>query len=183
MDKKGGDKKEKDPKAAAPKAQQQQKAPAKEEKKEETAEERRQKAEREELKAEKKLHKKEHQKHLHEAHAAGGNVMDDLSKKQVFKKYTYRGNDIGKLLNMNMDELSQHLRSRQRRRLKRNFLYLVIILALVIIISLIFANFNIKSDNINNKNSIITCIPIGKNRLRSYKNNGKIIYENLYKNE
>ena len=45
--------------------------------------------------------------------------MDDLSKKQVFKKYTYRGNDIGKLLNMNMDELSQHLRSRQRRRLKR----------------------------------------------------------------
>jgi small subunit ribosomal protein S15e len=112
MDKKGGDKKEKDAKP------QQQKAPAKEEKKEETAEERRQKAEREELKAEKKLHKKEHQKHLHEAHAAG-NVMDDLSKKQVFKKYTYRGNDIGKLLNMNMDELSQQLRSRQRRRLRR----------------------------------------------------------------
>ena len=112
MDKKGGDKKEKDAKT------QQQKAPAKEEKKEETAEERRQKAEREELKAEKKLHKKEHQKHLHEAHAAG-NVMDDLSKKQVFKKYTYRGNDIGKLLNMNMDELSQQLRSRQRRRLRR----------------------------------------------------------------
>ena len=112
MDKKGGDKKEKDAKP------QQQKAPPKEEKKEETAEERRQKAEREELKAEKKLHKKEHQKHLHEAHAAG-NVMDDLSKKQVFKKYTYRGNDIGKLLNMNMDELSQQLRSRQRRRLRR----------------------------------------------------------------
>ena len=111
MDKKGGDKKDAKP-------QQQQKAPAKEEKKEETAEERRQKAEREELKAEKKLHKKEHQKHLHEAHAAG-NVMDDLSKKQVFKKYTYRGNDIGKLLNMNMDELSQQLRSRQRRRLRR----------------------------------------------------------------
>ena len=113
MDKKGDkDKKEKT----------QQKAPAKEEKKEEkkeeTAEERRLKAEREELKAEKKLHKKEHQKHLHEAHAAG-NVMDDLSKKQVFKKYTYRGNDIGKLLNMNMDELSQQLRSRQRRRLRR----------------------------------------------------------------
>ena len=112
MDKKGGDKKEKEAKP------QQQKAPPKEEKKEETAEERRQKAEREELKAEKKLHKKEHQKHLHEAHAAG-NVMDDLSKKQVFKKYTYRGNDIGKLLNMNMDELSQQLRSRQRRRLRR----------------------------------------------------------------
>ena len=112
MDKKGGDKKEKDAKP------QQQKAPPKEEKKEETAEERRQKAEREELKAEKKLHKKEHQKHLHEAHAAG-NVMDDLSKKQVFKKYNYRGHDIGKLLSMNMDELSQQLRSRQRRRLRR----------------------------------------------------------------
>ena len=112
MDKKGGDKKDKDAKP------QQQKPAPKEEKKEETAEERRLKAEREELKAEKKLHKKEHQKHLHEAHAAG-NVMDDLSKKQVFKKYTYRGNDIGKLLNMNMDELSQQLRSRQRRRLRR----------------------------------------------------------------
>ena len=110
MDKKGGDKKDAKPK--------QEKAPAKEEKKEETAEERRQKAEREELKAEKKLHKKEHQKHLHEAHAAG-NVMDDLSKKQVFKKYTYRGNDIGKLLDMNMDEMSKQLRSRQRRRLRR----------------------------------------------------------------
>ena len=112
MDKKGGDKKDKDAKP------QQQKAPPKEEKKEETAEERRQKAEREELKAEKKLHKKEHQKHLHEQHAAG-NVMDDLSKKQVFKKYNYRGHDIGKLLSMNMDELSQQLRSRQRRRLRR----------------------------------------------------------------
>ena len=112
MDKKGGDKKDKDAKP------QQQKPAPKEEKKEETAEERRQKAEREELKAEKKAHKKEHQKHLHEMHA-GGNVMDDLSKKQVFKKFTYRGNDLGKLLEMNMDEMSNQLRSRQRRRLKR----------------------------------------------------------------
>ena len=111
MDKKGAEKKDAKPK-------QEKQAPAKEEKKEETAEERRQKAEREELKAEKKLHKKEHQKHLHEQHAAG-NVMDDLSKKQVFKKYNYRGHDIGKLLSMNMDELSQQLRSRQRRRLRR----------------------------------------------------------------
>ena len=110
MDKKG-DKKEEKPK-------QQQKAPAKEEKKEETAEERRQKEEREALKEEKKLHKKEHQRHLHEAHAAG-NVMDDLSKKQVFKKFNYRGKDIGKLIEMNMDALSQELRSRQRRRLRR----------------------------------------------------------------
>ena len=32
-------------------------------------------------------------------------------------------------------------------------------------------------DNKNNKNSIITCIPVGKNRLNSYKKNGKIIYK------
>ena len=112
MDKKGGDKKD-----AKPKEQQQQKAP-KEEKKEETAEDRRKKEEQEAAKLEKKLHKKEHHKHALEAKAAG-NVMDDLSKKQVFKKFNYRGQDIGKLLEMNMDEFSELLRSRQRRRLKR----------------------------------------------------------------
>ena len=112
MDKKGGDKKD-----AKPKEQQQQKAP-KEEKKEETAEDRRKKEEQEAAKLEKKLHKKEHHKHALEAKAAG-NVMDDLSKKQVFKKFNYRGKDIGKLLEMNMDEFSELLRSRQRRRLKR----------------------------------------------------------------
>ena len=31
----------------------------------------------------------------------------------------YRGKDIGKLIEMNMDQLSQELRSRQRRRLRR----------------------------------------------------------------
>ena len=36
----------------------------------------------------------------------------------------------------------------------------------------------VEGDDKNNKNSIITCIPIGKNRLKSYKNNGKIIYKN-----
>lgn len=36
----------------------------------------------------------------------------------------------------------------------------------------------VEGENINNKNSIITCIPIGKTRLKSYKNNGKIIYKN-----
>ena len=112
MDKKGGDKKD-----AKPKEQKQQ-APAKEEKKEETAEDRRKKEEQEAAKLEKKLHKKEHHKHALEAKAAG-NVMDDLSKKQVFKKFNYRGKDIGKLLEMNMDEFSELLRSRQRRRLKR----------------------------------------------------------------
>ena len=124
MDKKGGDKK--DPKAAAGKGTGKDAKPAKEapkqekkeEKKEETAEDRRLREEREEAKAEKKLHKKEHQKHMHEAHAAG-NIMDDLGKKQIFKKFSYRGNDLKKLIDMNMDEMSQQLRSRQRRKLRR----------------------------------------------------------------
>ena len=118
MDKKGD---KKDPKAASGKAQgkEAQKPEKKEEKKEETAEDRRLREEREEAKAEKKLHKKEHQKHMHEAHAAGGNIMDDLGKKQIFKKFSYRGNDLKKLIDMNMDEMSQQLRSRQRRKLRR----------------------------------------------------------------
>jgi len=124
MDKKGGDKK--GPKAGAEKAAGKDAKPAKEapkqekkeEKKEETAEDRRLREEREEAKAEKKLHKKEHQKHMHEAHA-GGNIMDDLGKKQIFKKFSYRGNDLKKLIEMNMDEMSQQLRSRQRRKLRR----------------------------------------------------------------
>ena len=124
MDKKG---EKKDPKAAAGKApagkdakpaKEQQKPAPKEEKKEETAEDRRLREAREEAKAEKKLHKKEHQKHMHEAHAAG-NIMDDLGKKQIFKKFSYRGNDLKKLIDMNMDEMSQQLRSRQRRKLRR----------------------------------------------------------------
>lgn len=36
----------------------------------------------------------------------------------------------------------------------------------------------VEGDDVKNKNSIITCIPIGKNRLKSYKNNGKTIYKN-----
>ena len=35
----------------------------------------------------------------------------------------------------------------------------------------------VEGEDKNNKNSIITCIPIGKNRLKSYKNNGKIVYK------
>ena len=123
MDKKG---EKKDPKAAGGKAgakdakptKEAQKPAPKEEKKEETAEDRRLREEREEAKAEKKLHKKEHQKHMHEAHA-GGNIMDDLGKKQIFKKFSYRGNDLKKLIDMNMDEMSKQLRSRQRRKLRR----------------------------------------------------------------
>ena len=38
--------------------------------------------------------------------AATGNIMDDLTKKQAFKKFSYRGEDIGKLVGLNMDELS-----------------------------------------------------------------------------
>ena len=123
MDKKG---EKKDSKAAGGKAgakdakpaKEAQKPAPKEEKKEETAEDRRLREESEEAKAEKKLHKKEHQKHMHEAHA-GGNIMDDLGKKQIFKKFSYRGNDLKKLIDMNMDEMSQQLRSRQRRKLRR----------------------------------------------------------------
>ncbi len=36
----------------------------------------------------------------------------------------------------------------------------------------------VENNSTYNKNSIITCIPIGKNRLKSYINNGKIIYKN-----
>jgi small subunit ribosomal protein S15e len=48
-----------------------------------------------------------------------GNIMDDLTSKQAFKKFSYRGEDITKLLAMNMDDLARLFRSRQRRRLKR----------------------------------------------------------------
>lgn len=74
---------------------------------------------------EKEKEKKEH----HHTHAKGHghagtdgtttNVMDDLSKKQAFKKFSFRGLDINKLLSLNMNQLSQHLRSRQRRKLRR----------------------------------------------------------------
>ena len=86
-------------------------------KKEETNAEKRAREEKEELKKERKEHKHQAHQHAHDVHA--GNIMDDLAKRQVFKKFSYRGLDIGKLLNMNMDEISQQLRSRQRRRLKR----------------------------------------------------------------
>jgi hypothetical protein len=36
----------------------------------------------------------------------GGNVMDNLTQKQAFKKFSYRGEDINKLLSLNMDELA-----------------------------------------------------------------------------
>jgi hypothetical protein len=41
-----------------------------------------------------------------DAPAEGGNIMDDLSKKQAFKKFSYRGEDITKLLGMDIDTLA-----------------------------------------------------------------------------
>jgi hypothetical protein len=38
--------------------------------------------------------------------STGPNIMDDLSKKQAFKKFSFRGEDINKLLTLNMDELA-----------------------------------------------------------------------------
>ena len=85
--------------------------------KEETAAERRAREDKEELKRIRKEQKHEAHQHAHDVRA--GNVMEDLSKKQAFKKFSYRGNDISKIINSNMDEISQLLRSRQRRRLRR----------------------------------------------------------------
>jgi hypothetical protein len=36
----------------------------------------------------------------------GGSMMDDLAKRQAFKKFSYRGEDITKLLAMDIDNLS-----------------------------------------------------------------------------
>jgi len=47
------------------------------------------------------------------------NIMSDLTKKQAFKKFQYRGMDITSLMGLKIDELSKHFRSRQRRRLQR----------------------------------------------------------------
>jgi len=93
---------------------------AKEEKKEEKKPEKAEKAEKTE-KAEKKEKApvKDERKLVKSLPEGVQNIMTDLSKKQVFKKFSYRGHDIGTLMNMNMDELSKNLRSRQRRRLQR----------------------------------------------------------------
>ena len=49
------------------------------------------------------------------------NIMSDLTKKQAFKKFMYRGMDITALMGLKIDELSKHFRSRQRtgRRVPR----------------------------------------------------------------
>ena len=50
--------------------------------------------------------KKEEKKEVVVASGEVGNIMDDLTKKQAFKKFSYRGEDIVKLLAMNMDDLA-----------------------------------------------------------------------------
>jgi hypothetical protein len=40
------------------------------------------------------------------APAGEGLGMEDLTKKQAFKKFSYRGEDLTTLLNMNIDDLS-----------------------------------------------------------------------------
>ena len=45
--------------------------------------------------------------------------MADLSKKQAFKKFSFRGQDINGLLSLNVEQVAKLLRSRQRRRLQR----------------------------------------------------------------
>ena len=63
--------------------------------------------------------KKEEKKVLKPLPEGTPSIMADLSKKQAFKKFQFRGKEIGPLLNMNVTELSKLFRSRQRRRLKR----------------------------------------------------------------
>ena len=63
--------------------------------------------------------KKEEKKKLTPLPEGTLNVMADLSKKQIFKKFAYRGYDITSLLSMNVEEICKLFRSRQRRRFKR----------------------------------------------------------------
>ena len=41
----------------------------------------------------------------------------------------------------------------------------------------------VEDDDINNKNSIITCFQISERRMQSYRKNGKILWQRLDKNE
>jgi hypothetical protein len=53
-----------------------------------------------------KAPRKEEKKEPVAVSSGEGNIMDDLTKKQAFKKFSYRGEDITKLLAMNMDDLA-----------------------------------------------------------------------------
>ncbi len=63
--------------------------------------------------------KKEEKKKLIPLPEGVPSIMADLSKKQAFKKFSFRGHEITPLLNMKIDEVAKLLRSRQRRRLQR----------------------------------------------------------------
>jgi small subunit ribosomal protein S15e len=63
--------------------------------------------------------KKEEKKVLKPLPDGVQNIMADLSKKQIFKKFSFRGLDINSLLNLDIEQVSKLLRSRQRRRLQR----------------------------------------------------------------
>jgi len=63
--------------------------------------------------------KKEEKKVIQPLPEGVPSIMADLSKKQIFKKFSFRGLEIGPLLNMKIDELAKLLRARQRRRLQR----------------------------------------------------------------
>lgn len=40
------------------------------------------------------------------ATAPTGTNLEDLTKKQAYKKFSYRGEDLTKLINMNIDDLA-----------------------------------------------------------------------------
>lgn len=46
-------------------------------------------------------------------------IMSDLSKKQIFNKFSFRGLNISSLLGLKIEEVAKLLRARQRRRLQR----------------------------------------------------------------
>jgi len=63
--------------------------------------------------------KKEEKKALQPLPDNVPSIMSDLSKKQVFKKFSFRGLDINALLGLKIEEVAKLLRARQRRRLQR----------------------------------------------------------------
>jgi len=63
--------------------------------------------------------KKEEKKVLKPLPEGVPSIMADVSKKQAYNKFSFRGHNIGDLLEMKIDEIAKLLRSRQRRRLQR----------------------------------------------------------------
>ena len=63
--------------------------------------------------------KKEEKKQIMPLPEGVPSIMADLSKKQAFKKFSFRGLDIGALLELGMEDVAKIFRSRQRRRFQR----------------------------------------------------------------